>query len=168
MNQRLTELGIEHEFVTHGGGHTFIAEQSLQFMAKHLAFESAPTTPDGSGTASVSPYAVPAYSRGNEVVITYTAEGMIRGGALTVHIPAGWTPPQNVPARPGYTTITSTGIIGDIIFTNQRIQVDIQNLMPDDTITLVYGEGGGNSGATAPADQIPPSLSALPQRRMVL
>ena len=91
-------FGIEHEFVTHGGGHTFIAEQSLQFMAKHLAFESAPTTPDGSGNASVSPYAVPAYSRGNEVVITYTAEGMIRGGALTVHIPAGWTPPQNVPS----------------------------------------------------------------------
>ena len=161
LNQRLTELGIEHEFVTHGGGHTFIAEQSLQFMAKHLAFESAPTTPDGSGTASVSPYAVPAYSRGNEVVITYTAEGMIRGGALTVHIPAGWTPPQNVPARPGYTTITSTGIIGDIIFTNQRIQVDIQNLMPDDTITLVYGEGGGNSGATAPADQISTFIVSL-------
>ena len=161
LNQRLTELGIEHEFVTHGGGHTFIAEQSLQFMAKHLAFESAPTTPDGSGTASVSPYAVPAYSRGNELVITYTAEGMIRGGALTVHIPAGWTPPQNVLARPGYTTITSTGIIGDITFTNQRIQVDIQNLMPDDTITLVYGEGGGNSGATAPADQISTFIVSL-------
>ena len=154
LDQRLTKLGIEHEFVAHGGGHTFIAEESLRFMAKHLAFEPPPATPDGSGTASVSPYAVAAYSRGNEIVITYTAEGMIRGGTLTVHVPAGWTPPQNVLGLHGYTTVTSTGIIGDITFTNQRIQVDIQTLMPDDTITLVYGKGGGNSGATAPADRI--------------
>ena len=104
LDQKLTELGIEHEFVTHGGGHTFIAEESLQFMAKHLAFEPPPATLDGSGTATVSPYAVAAYSVGNEIVITYTAEGRIRRGALTVHISSGWTPPQNVPGLPGYTT----------------------------------------------------------------
>ena len=154
LDQKLTELGIDHEFVTHGGGHTFIAEESLRFMAKHLAFEPPPTTPDGSGTATVSPYAVPAFSSGNEIVITYTAEGLIRGGALAVHIPSGWTPPQNSPDLPGYTTVTATGAIGDVTFTNQRIQVDIQILMPNDTITLVYGNGGGNSGATAPADRI--------------
>ena len=154
LDQRLTELGIDHEFVKHGGGHTFIAEESLQFMAEHLAFEPPPATPDGSGTALVSPYSVAAYSSGNELVITYTAEGMMRGGALTVHIPSGWTPPQDSPDLPGYTTVTSTGTIGDITFTNRRIQVDIQTLMPDDTITLVYGKGGGNSGATAPADRI--------------
>ena len=33
--------------------------------------------------------------------------------------------------------------------------------MPDDTITLVYGEGGGNSGATAPADQISTFIVSL-------
>ena len=146
-------LGVDHEFVTHGGGHTFIAEESLQFMAKHLAFEPPPTTPDGSGTASVSPYAVPAYSSGNEIVITYTAEGMIRSGTLTINIAANWTPLQDISGLPGYTTVTSTGTIGDITFTKQTIQVDIQALMPGDTITLVYGNGGGNSGAAAPADQ---------------
>ena len=154
LNQRLTELGIEHEFVTHGGGHTFIAEESLQFMAKHLAFEPPPVTPDGSGTASVSPYAVPAYSSGNEIVITYTAEGLIHRGVLTVAIPSGWTPPQNVPGLLGYTTVTSTGSIDDVTFTNQTIQVNIQTLMPGDTITLIYGNGGYDSGVTAPADQI--------------
>ena len=154
LDQKLTELGIDHEFVTHGGGHTFIAEESLQFMAKHLAFEPPPATPDGSGTATVSPYAVAAYSSGNEIVITYTAEGMIRRGALTVHIASGWTPPQNVPGLPGYTTVTSTGAIGDVTFTKQRIHIDIQPLMPNDTITLIYGNGGYDSGVTAPADQI--------------
>ena len=154
LDQKLTELGIDHEFATHGGGHTFIAAETLQFMAKHLAFTPPPATPDGSGTASVSPYAVEAYSKGNEIIITYTAEGIMRGGALTVHIAAGWTPPQKVPNLPGYTTVTSTGTIGDITFTNQRIQVNIQTLVPGDTVTLVYGPGGGNSGATAPADRI--------------
>ena len=153
LDQRLTELDIDHEFVTHGRGHTFIAEESLQFMAKHLAFEPPPATPDGSGTASVSSHAVPAYSSGNEIILTYTAEGMMRGGTLTVHIPSGWTLPQNVPNLPGYTTVTSTGTIGDVTFTNQKVQVDIKVLMPGDTITLVYGNGGGASGATAPASQ---------------
>ena len=153
LDQKLTELNIEHEFATHGGGHTFIAEESLQFMAKHLAFEPPPATLDSSGTAKVSPYAVAAYSSGNEIVITYTAEGTIRRGILTVHIPSGWMPPQNVPGLPGYTTATSTGIIDDVTFTKQRIQIDIQALMPDDTITVIYGNGGYDSGVTAPANQ---------------
>ena len=151
LDQKLTELGIDHEFVTHGGGHTFIAEESLRFMAKHLAFELPPATSDGSGTVTIAPYAVPAYSSGNEIVITYTAEGLIRGGTLRVDIPSSWTPPQNVAGIPGYTTATSTGSIGDITFPNDRIQVKIETLTPGDTITLVYGDGGGSSGATAPA-----------------
>ncbi|MYE90632.1 hypothetical protein F4X33_16730, partial [Candidatus Poribacteria bacterium] len=150
LDRKLTELGIDHEFVTHGGRHTFIAEESLQFMAKYLAFEPPPTTPDGSGTATVVPHAVPAYSSGNEIVLTYTAEGMMRGGSLTVHIPSGWTPPQNVPGLPGYTTVTSTGIIGDLAFTKQKVQVDIQTLMPAGTITLIYRNGGYDSADPAP------------------
>ena len=161
LDQKLTELGIDHEFVTHGGGHTFIAEESLRFMAQHLAFEPPPTTPDGSGMASVSPYAVAAHSIGNEIVITYTAEGLIRRGVLTVHAPLGWTPPQGVLGLPGYTTVTSTGVIGGITFTKQRIQIDIQTLMPDDTITLIYGNGGGNSGATAPANQFSTFITSV-------
>ena len=153
LDQKLTELDIDHEFVTHGGSHTFIAEESLRFMAKHLAFEPPPTTPDGSGTATVAPHAVPAYSIGNEIAIIYTVEELIRRGILTVHIPSGWTPPQNVPGLPGYTTATSTGIIGDVTFTKQRIQIDIQTLMPDGTITLIYGNGGYDSGVAAPANQ---------------
>ena len=161
LDQKLTELGIDHEFVTHGGKHTFIAEESLRFMAKHLAFEPPPTTANGSGTATVSPHAVPAYSSGSEIVITYTAEGVMRNGVLTVHVPSGWTPPQNVPGLPGYTTVTSTGIIGDVTFTNQRIQINIQTLMPDGTITLIYGNGGYDSGATAPADQFSTFITSV-------
>ena len=161
LAQKLTELGIDHEFVTHSGGHTFIAEESLRFMAKHLAFELPPANADGSGTASVSPHAFPAYSSGNEIVITYTAEELIRRGILTVHIPSGWTPPQNVPGLPGYTTVTSTGIIGDVTFTKQKVQVDIQTLMPAGTITLIYGNGGYDSGVAAPASQFSTFITSV-------
>ena len=161
LDQKLTELGIDHEFVTHGGRHTFIAEESLQFMAKHLAFEPPPTTADGSGTATVVPHAVPAYSSGNEIVITYTAEELIRRGVLAVHIPSGWTPPQNVPGLPGYTTVTSTGIIGDVTFTKQKVQVDIRTLMPAGTITLIYGNGGYDSGVAAPANQFSTFITSV-------
>jgi len=161
LAQKLTELGIDHEFVTHSGGHTFIAEESLRFMAKHLAFELPPATADGSGTALTSPHAVPAYSSGNEIVITYTAEALIRRGILTVHIPSGWTPPQNVPGLPGYTTVTSTGIIGDVTFTKQKVQVDIQTLMPAGTITLIYGNGGYDSGVAAPASQFSTFITSV-------
>ena len=154
-------LGVDHEFVTHSGGHTFIAEESLQFMAKHLAFEPPPTTPDGSGTATVSPYAVAAHSSGNEIVVTYIAEGMMRDGALTVHTPSGWTLPQNVPGLPGYTTVTSTGTIGDVTFTKQRIQIDIQTLRPNDTITLIYGNGGYDSGVAVQANQFSTFITSV-------
>ena len=153
LDQKLTELGIDHEFVKHSGGHTFIAEESLRFMAKHLAFEPPPATPDGSGTASISPYAVAAYSIGNELVLTYTAEEVIRGGTLTVRCALGWTPPQDVPSLPGYTTVTSTGTLGKVTFTNQTIQVEIEVLMPGDTITVIYGNGGYDLGVTAPSRQ---------------
>ena len=161
LDQKLTELGIDHEFVTHSGGHTFIAEESLRFMARHLSFELPPATADGSGTASIAPHAVPAYSRGNEIVITYTAEELIRRGVLAVHIPSGWTPPHNVPGLPGYTTVTSTGIIGDVTFTKQKVQVDIQTLMPAGTITLIYGNGGYDSGVTAPANQFSTFITSV-------
>ena len=57
-------------------------------------------------------------------------------------------------AFPDTQPFTSTGTIGDVSFTNQRIQVNIQTLMPDDTITLIYGAGGRNSGATASVERI--------------
>ncbi len=154
LDRAMTNLGINHEYEEHNDGHTFIAEKSLEFLSNHLAFEAPPDTPDGSGAASVSPASVAAHSDGTEMVITYTAEGRMRGGAITVHVASGWTPPQGIQGLPGYTTVTSTGMLGDVTFTKHKIQVDIQTLMPGDTITVTYGSGGGNSGATTSAARI--------------
>ena len=36
FDQKLTEEGIDHEYVEHGGGHDFIHEESLGFLSDHL------------------------------------------------------------------------------------------------------------------------------------
>ena len=38
MDEKLTDLGIDHVYVEHGGGHTFIPEESLRFLSDHLLF----------------------------------------------------------------------------------------------------------------------------------
>jgi len=43
LDKALKDLGIEHIYDEHAGGHDFIAEKSLQFMSEHLAFEQVPT-----------------------------------------------------------------------------------------------------------------------------
>jgi predicted esterase len=60
LDKAMTELGIEHVYDEHGGGHDFIAEKSLQFMSEHLAFELPPTMrvqPRGKPRFSGSRYA---------------------------------------------------------------------------------------------------------------
>ena len=36
LDEKLTELGIEHVYMEHGGGHIFSDEESLQFLSDHL------------------------------------------------------------------------------------------------------------------------------------
>ncbi|MCZ6679722.1 MAG: alpha/beta hydrolase-fold protein [Candidatus Poribacteria bacterium] len=115
-------------------------------------------TADGSGTASVSPASVTVHSHSNEIAITYTAEGKLDGGSITVHVLPGWSLPQGTRGTAGYTTVTSTGTIGDVTFTQQRIQVNITRLRAGEDITVVYGSGSGSSGATAPDAGIHPFM----------
>ena len=52
LDRKLTELGIEHEYVEHGGGHIFIEEESLLFLSDHLQFGPAGTPVVESATAT--------------------------------------------------------------------------------------------------------------------
>ena len=38
LDKKLTDLGIDHMYVEHSGGHDFIAEESLQFLSDYLLF----------------------------------------------------------------------------------------------------------------------------------
>jgi hypothetical protein len=57
--------------------------------------------------------------------------------------------PQGTSGTAGYTTVSSTGTIGTPTI-GQTVTVPITTLNTPGTITIVYGSGGGTSGATAP------------------
>ena len=48
LHKKLTDLGIDHVYVEHGGKHVFIPEESLQFLSDHLHF-----TPQAVGIQAV-------------------------------------------------------------------------------------------------------------------
>ena len=42
LSQAMTDLGIDHEFKEHDGGHAFLPEESFQFLSDNLSFELPP------------------------------------------------------------------------------------------------------------------------------
>ena len=51
LDKLMTDLGIDHVYDEHGGGHTFIADKSLQFLSDHLSDQ----LPEPDDVASVEP-----------------------------------------------------------------------------------------------------------------
>ena len=87
----------------------------------------------GSGTVNVSAASpVSSGSSGNNITIDYTAVGPIQSGALQVEIPAGWTP------REGPITVDSTGTIGTATFATGVVDIPLQSLNANDTVTISY------------------------------
>ncbi len=75
----------------------------------YLAFAS-----DGSGTASVSPSIVLAGSTGNTLTFTYTATESMNSGGITLTVPSDWSTPQGTSGTAGYTTVSTTGVVGSV------------------------------------------------------
>ncbi len=101
---------------------------------------------DGSGTVTVTSVTTPvtAGSTGNEIRILYRAAGPMANGAISVDLPAGWSP------REGQITVDSTGTINSagVTFTGGIVTVPITNLNVNQTITLTYSnaKAQGNAG----------------------
>ena len=101
---------------------------------------------DGSGTCTLSPTQV-IENTDTTLTFTFTAAETMDGGAITIEIPGGWSAPQGTSGTAGYTIATSTGTIGTLTFSGQTITVPITSLANTQTITVIYGSGGGNSSA---------------------
>ncbi len=69
---------------------------------------------DGSGTNTVSLSNVLAGSTGNTLSFTYTASESLNSGGISLTIPSGWSTPQGVSGTAGYTTISTTGVVGSV------------------------------------------------------
>jgi hypothetical protein len=107
---------------------------------------------DGSGSLSAAPASVP-HTTSHTITLTYTVpSGGIAGGALTVAVPAGWSPPSLVSTAPGYTT-TSRGRLSVL---GQLITITGLTRTAGQTITITYGRRvtGGGPGASAPSGAV--------------
>ena len=91
-------------------------------------------------------------SSGNEIIFECTVlESMRNGGAISFTVPAGWTQPQGIIGREGYTYLTSDGNIGNPTFSyDGTMQVPTKSLSEGQHIWIYYGYGGGSSGVVVP------------------
>ena len=134
----------------------------------------------GSGTMTVSGGPVSAGSTRNTLEFIYSPAGSMDGGGLELVPPLAadgaplWTEPQGAPGSAGYTTvwIKPTGTASFVQFTaahgsvnfgedkgekrpdftGKGIGILFNRLKVGDRIRIIYGDGGGNNGATAPTD----------------
>jgi len=105
----------------------------------------------GTAVMTAEPDFIVAGSSGNILNIIYTAYTPIDNGAISITVPEDWSTPQQQHGSAGYTTIESAGAVGNPTFDGQTIDVPVAKLHTGQTITVIYGSGGGASGAVAGA-----------------
>jgi len=115
---------------------------------------------DGSGDAiatvtinqdGIPQPAVAAAGSGLEIKFEYTAVGRMNGGSVRLARPTGWISPQGLSGTGGFTTSPDIGTkVGLPTFDSTGVTFPIINLGPNEIVTIMYGSGGGNSGAVAP------------------
>jgi hypothetical protein len=150
---------------TSPGGAPFSTETRATLGGTFTPIATSPevwvTSPDGSGTLAADTQTVPNGSTGNTINFTYTAAfGGIFGGAVTLTVPPGWSPPDDSdPTQPGFTTADVPGGCGcpPIVFVDGRTIFVFPLFLavpsdPETTLDITYGDktGGTGPGATAP------------------
>lgn len=111
----------------------------------------------GEGTADINPTQVTAGSKGNTLVITYTAgpttwASGLEYGTLKIIIPAGWSAPSTTSSDPGYFTVSVTGgILRATLLNGRDIIIYVNDLFSNTgQIIVTYGAtSGGGPGADA-------------------
>jgi hypothetical protein len=70
---------------------------------------------DGSGTNIVSPTEVSPSSTDNELTFSFTSSEVMDSGGIRITVPGGgWSAPQSNSGIAGYTTASSSGVIGNV------------------------------------------------------
>ncbi|MFA6338627.1 MAG: hypothetical protein WCW87_01030, partial [Candidatus Paceibacterota bacterium] len=70
---------------------------------------------DGSGTNTVSPTTEIVSSAGNTHAFTFTASETMDSGGITITAPSGFSAPQGVAGTAGYTTVSTSGIVANVL-----------------------------------------------------
>ncbi len=104
---------------------------------------------NGSGQMTSKVHSVHHGAVHQTIAFTYKLpSGTISGGALTLSVPAGWSPPSIAPKAPGYSTATT----GRVSVSGRTITVSGLNLTAGRTVTIVFGSKARHGlGAKAPS-----------------
>jgi hypothetical protein len=105
------------------------------------------TCADGTGVMMASPNMVNAASD-STLTFIYTAAGVcgVDGGAVSLDVPPGWTPPSPTPGAGGYAT-SSLGS-QSVFVSGMRITVSGVTLARGQTLTISYNHGTAPGSAT--------------------
>jgi uncharacterized delta-60 repeat protein len=113
---------------------------------------------DGSGTMRPSTTSVSAGQEHKTITFAYTtATGGVKGGALTLVVPSGWSAPSTTGTAAGYTTAN----VGTRSVSGQTITVSGLTRSAGQRVVITYGStAAGGPGAIAPATPGPQTWAA--------
>ena len=113
---------------------------------------------DGSGTAVITPVTVLAGTTHTEALTFTTPAGGMTNGAVSMDVPAGWTPPQKTTNNAaGYTTATAAGIgvpVGNIAISGAgpwTVTISSLNLNAGQSVVITYGDVSSSALGVATA-----------------
>jgi len=147
---------------------TPLGKPSVDFPTTDLPATTVTTCANGVGTMTVMPQSV-SVSRAQNYVFTYSAAacGIMQGGAISMDVPAGWTPPSTTQGSPGYAAVS----LGDVTASGQKITITNVLLAPGQKLRLSYDDAVATSPGYAifnAAEQsgdnaLPAALTSSPQ-----
>ncbi|MDI6703247.1 MAG: hypothetical protein QME40_00985 [bacterium] len=94
---------------------------------------------DGAGACTILPRSLSAKSSGNKITIIFIASGRMDTGEISIEMPDGWSSPQGESqTREGYVTCTTVDKVGELTFSDQRVNIPIISLNGGERIILTY------------------------------
>jgi hypothetical protein len=133
-----------------GSSGTFVMQQKSTTGGTLTSIASSPVIvvgADGLGSMTVSPTQATAGTSGNTLTFTYTAAAAISDGAITIAVPADWSPPSTSASAAGAISTSCAGTLGAA---NGTIEVSGLSLGNGSSCTVVYGDQTSGPGASAP------------------
>lgn len=94
---------------------------------------------DGSGRAAITPNEASAGAEGQKFEITYTADAVLDGGAVSITMPDGWSKPSLVATVQGFVQLKEpNGNIGAIEVFDATVTIPVMKMGVNEKVTLVY------------------------------
>ena len=125
----------EYVFVAKGKSKADANLQEVKEQAKVTVISAS----DGAGRATIQPNEASAGAIGQQFAITFIADAVMDGGAISVTIPDGWSRPSLNATSPGFVKMGEmTGEVGSLEISGTVITLPIEKLDINQKVTILY------------------------------